>query len=169
MLLSKALNCSLSNMKNQDKLTSRTCVMDKLQFGVRAWPAIYTLPHPLYPTPEIWKKSLNKSALASTKNQKGKKKILNSSHRVSRTPSPPPPPKKTIKRKKKKIRKRENPETRLGSRRHSTTSFRGRQCDQLLLRGDQIFTPGRQPGPQDRWLSSLGKRALTIIRYPSQN
>ena len=26
----------------------------------------------------------------------------------------------------------------------------GRQCDQLLLSGDQIFTPGRQPGPQDR-------------------
>lgn len=48
--------------------------MDKLQFGVRAWPAMYTLPHPLYPTPETWKKSLNKSALASTKNQKGKKK-----------------------------------------------------------------------------------------------
>ena len=26
----------------------------------------------------------------------------------------------------------------------------GRQCAQLLLSGDQIFTPGRQPGPQDR-------------------
>ena len=26
----------------------------------------------------------------------------------------------------------------------------GRQCDQLLLSGTQIFTPGRQPGPQDR-------------------
>ena len=26
----------------------------------------------------------------------------------------------------------------------------GRQCDQLLLSGNQIFTPGRQPGPQDR-------------------
>ena len=26
----------------------------------------------------------------------------------------------------------------------------GRQCDQLLLSGDQIFTPARQPGPQDR-------------------
>lgn len=102
MLLSKALNCGLSNMKNQDKLTSRTCVMDKLQFGVRAWPAIYTLPHPLYPTPETWKKSLNKSALESTKNQKGKKKILNSSHRVSRTPSPPTP-KKNITRKKKRF------------------------------------------------------------------
>ena len=26
----------------------------------------------------------------------------------------------------------------------------GRQCNQLLLSGDQIFTPGHQPGPQDR-------------------
>ena len=41
----------------------------------------------------------------------------------------------------------------------------GRQCDQLLLSGYQIFTPGRQPGPQDRWLSSLGKRTLMIICY----
>ena len=45
----------------------------------------------------------------------------------------------------------------------------GRQCDQLLHSGDQIFTPGRLPGPQDRWLSSLGKRTLMIIRYPSEN
>ena len=45
----------------------------------------------------------------------------------------------------------------------------GRQCDQVLLSGDQIFTPGRQPGPQDRWLSSLGKSTLMIIRCPSQN
>ena len=52
MSVSKALNCGLSNMKNQDKLTSRTLVMDKLQFGVSAWPAIYTLPDPVYPTPE---------------------------------------------------------------------------------------------------------------------
>ena len=36
----------------------------------------------------------------------------------------------------------------------------GRQCDQLLHSGNQIFTPGRLPGPQDRWLSSLGKRTL---------
>ena len=43
----------------------------------------------------------------------------------------------------------------------------GRQCDQLLLSGDYIFTPGRQPGPQDRWLSSLRKRTLMII-YPLQ-
>ena len=39
----------------------------------------------------------------------------------------------------------------------------GRQCDQHLLSGDQIFTPGRQPGPQDRRLSSLGKCTLMII------
>ena len=26
----------------------------------------------------------------------------------------------------------------------------GRQCDQLLLSGDQIFTPGHLPGAQDR-------------------
>ena len=45
----------------------------------------------------------------------------------------------------------------------------GCQCDQLLLSGDQIFTPARQPGPQDRWLSSLGKHTLMIIRYLSQN
>lgn len=58
MLLSKALNCGLSNMKNQVNLTSRTLVMDKLQFGVSAWPAIYTLPDPVYPTPETYKKKL---------------------------------------------------------------------------------------------------------------
>ena len=29
--------------------------------------------------------------------------------------------------------------------------------------------PGRQPGPQDRWLSSLRKRTLMIICYPLQN
>ena len=52
MLLSKALNCGLNNMKNQVNLTSRTLVMDKLQFGVSVWPAIYTLPDPVYPTPE---------------------------------------------------------------------------------------------------------------------
>ena len=45
----------------------------------------------------------------------------------------------------------------------------GRQCDQLLHSDDQIFTPGRLPGPQDRWLSSLGKHTLMIIRYPSEN
>ena len=45
----------------------------------------------------------------------------------------------------------------------------GRQCDQLLLSGDHIFTPGRQPGPQDKLLSSLGKRTLMIICYSSQN
>ena len=28
--------------------------------------------------------------------------------------------------------------------------LRARRCDQLLLSGDQIFTPARQPGPQDR-------------------
>ena len=150
MLLSKALNCGLSNMKNQDKLTSRTCVMDKLQFGVRAWPAIYTLPHPLYPTPETWKKSLNKSALASTKNQKGKKKNPQFITPGITNPFSSSSSQENYQEKEKKMRKRENPETRLGSRRHSTTSFRGRQCDQLLLRGDQIFTPGRQPGPQDR-------------------
>ena len=26
----------------------------------------------------------------------------------------------------------------------------GHQCHQLLLSGDQIFMPSRQPGPQDR-------------------
>ena len=56
MLLSKALNCGLSKIQNQDKLTSRTLVTDKLQFRVSAWPAIYTLPDPLYPTPEPRKK-----------------------------------------------------------------------------------------------------------------
>ena len=45
----------------------------------------------------------------------------------------------------------------------------GHQCDQLLLSGNQIFMPGRQPGPQVRWLSSLAKCTLMIIRYPSQN
>ena len=33
----------------------------------------------------------------------------------------------------------------------------------------KIFMPGRQPGPQDRWLSSLGKRKLMIICYLLQN
>ena len=39
----------------------------------------------------------------------------------------------------------------------------------LLMR--PIFMPGRQPGPQDRWLSSLGKCTCTLMIncYPLQN